>query len=223
MPKKGTFRPIITFNRKRKVEGDFYKANLNQILADTQLVLRNLKNLLGKKIGFCIFDNKQISKRYDAFVEKWREKGCPKMVYFTLDIKKCYDSIDTTKLIKIIQDTPFIDQIYMLVKYLRLYRNKKPLQEIQSLSSYFNFKERAHAVSMQDNIMGINEESQAAINIFPGKQKLITKDEINKKLKQLCDGSIISYKKQHWLQKVGIPQGLNVSGVLCSLYFAYLE
>jgi telomerase reverse transcriptase len=26
-----------------------------------------------------------------------------------------------------------------------------------------------------------------------------------------------------WLQKLGIPQGLNVSGVLCSLYFAYLE
>jgi telomerase reverse transcriptase len=25
------------------------------------------------------------------------------------------------------------------------------------------------------------------------------------------------------LQKLGIPQGLNVSGVLCSLYFAYLE
>ena len=47
MPKKGSFRPIITFNRKRKVEGDFYKATLNQILSDTQLVLRNLKNLLG--------------------------------------------------------------------------------------------------------------------------------------------------------------------------------
>lgn len=26
-----------------------------------------------------------------------------------------------------------------------------------------------------------------------------------------------------WLQKLGIPQGLNVSGVLCSLYFAYIE
>lgn len=39
----------------------------------------------------------------------------------------------------------------------------------------------------------------------------------------MCDGSIISYKKQMWLQKLGIPQGLNVSGVLCSLYFAYLE
>ena len=127
MPKKGTFRPIITFNRKRKVEGDFYKATLNQILADTQLVLRNLKNVLGTEVGFCIFDNKQISKKYDHFVQKWREKGSPKLVYFTLDIKKCYDSIDTNMLVRIIEETPLIENTYMLIKYMRIYRNKKPL------------------------------------------------------------------------------------------------
>lgn len=107
MPKKGTFRPIITFNRKRKVEGDFYKATLNQILSDTQLVLRNLKNILGTELGYCIFDNKQISKKYDEFIQKWRSKGQPKLVYFTLDIKKCYDSIDTSVLVKIIEQTPY--------------------------------------------------------------------------------------------------------------------
>ena len=42
-------------------------------------------------------------------------------------------------------------------------------------------------------------------------------------LKKICEGSIVSYRKNHWLQKLGIPQGLNVSGVLCSLYFAILE
>jgi hypothetical protein len=50
MPKKGTFRPIITFNRKLKVENDSsmkMKATLNQLLSDTQLVLRNMKHILG--------------------------------------------------------------------------------------------------------------------------------------------------------------------------------
>ena len=42
-------------------------------------------------------------------------------------------------------------------------------------------------------------------------------------LKKICEGSIVSYRKNHWLQKLGIPQGLNVSGVLCSLYFGILE
>ena len=222
MPKKGTFRPIITFNRKRKVEGDFYKATLNQILADTQLVLRNLKNILGTQVGYCIFDNRQISKKYDAFVRRWRDKGSPPLVYFTLDIKKCYDSIDTNLLVKIIENTPLIENMYMMVRYLRVYRNKKPLNEVKPLSYYFNMKERVHATSLKNDPIKVYEDNSAAFNIYMAKQKLITRNEIIKKLKQLCDGSIIKYKKQMWLQKLGIPQGLNVSGVLCSLYFAQL-
>lgn len=62
-------------------------------------MLRNLKNILGTDIGYCIFDNKQISKKYDDFITRWRNKGQPKLVYFTLDIRKCYDSIDTGKLV----------------------------------------------------------------------------------------------------------------------------
>ncbi len=74
----------------------------------------------------------------------------------------------------------------------------------------------------QDPIEIHEEHKIPAINIFPAKQKLITKENIIKKLKCICEGSIVSYRKNFWLQKLGIPQGLNVSGVLCSLYFAYL-
>ncbi len=91
LPKKGTFRPIITFNRKVNFFSEVnpnqrLKATLNQILGDTQLVLRNLKNVLGEKFGYCIFDNRQIMRKYDAFVMRWREMGCPPLKYFTLDI-----------------------------------------------------------------------------------------------------------------------------------------
>jgi telomerase reverse transcriptase len=55
------------------------------------------------------------------------------------------------------------------------------------------------------------------------KQNSISKHTIIENLHLLCSGSIINYKKQYWLQKMGIPQGLNVSGVLCSLYFGTLE
>jgi len=71
--------------------------------------------------------------------------------------------------------------------------------------------------------MQIKEEHKIpAINIFPAKQRLITKEDIISKLRKICEGSIVNYRGHHWLQKLGIPQGLNVSGVLCSLYFACL-
>lgn len=113
--------------------------------------------------------------------------------------------------------------MYLIVKYLRLYRNKKPLVESKVLPYYFNLKERTYACPLTNNPMEVHEDKSAAINIFLARQKLITREEIIKKLKQLCDGSIVRYKKEMWLQKLGIPQGLNVSGVLCSLYFAEIE
>ena len=141
-----------------------------------------------------------------------------------MDIKKCYDSIDTNLLVRIIEETPLFEHMYMLTRYLRVYRNKKPLNEIKPLSYYFNMKERVHATSLANDPIRVSEDRNvAAFNIYLARHKLITRAEIIKKLKQLCAGSIIRYKKNIWLQKLGIPQGLNVSGVLCSLYFAQLE
>ena len=185
LPKKGTFRPIITFNRKIEFTSDpihknKLRANLNQILADTQLVLRNLKNILGQKFGYCIFDNRQISKRYDAYVKKWRDSGSPPLKYFTVDIHKCYDSIDTSKLLRFIEESEHIDDLYLVIKYNRLYRNKKAiLGNSGSFTSYFNYKERTSAVPLKQDPMQLNEEhSVPAINIFPGRQRIITKEAI---------------------------------------------
>lgn len=104
-------------------------------------MLRNLKNILGQKFGYCIFDNRQISKRYDAYVKKWRDSGSPPLKYFTVDIHKCYDSIDTSRLLKFIEESEHIDDLYLVIKYNRLYRNKKAiLGSGGSFTSYFNYK-----------------------------------------------------------------------------------
>ena len=128
--------------------GQRLKATLNQILSDTQLVLRNLKNILGEEIGYCIFDNRQIMKKYDTFIENWRKMDCPPLKYFTLDIKKCYDSIDTSLLLKMIEQTKLIEDLYLIFKYNRLYRNKKPLVGKGTFTSFFNYKERVTAVGL---------------------------------------------------------------------------
>lgn len=91
-------------------------------------------------MGYCIFDNRQIANKYDAFIRKWRQQGEPPLAYFTLDIKKCYDSIDTNRLMTIIKETKFIEDMYLIVRYYRLYRNKKPLTKNKALPFYFNIK-----------------------------------------------------------------------------------
>lgn len=222
MPKKDSFRPIITFNRKAGQDRE--KANLNQLLQDTQLVLRNLKEIVGVKFGFCVFDNRHISRKYDAFVRKWREQGRPELSFFTLDIKKCYDSICPSRLLEMIKDTPLIEDLYLIIKYQRMYRNKRPLSSQRSIEHSFNLRERECAMSLHDDLLKIIEDAcPPAVHVFLPRQRNISRQEIIEKLAHICEQSYISFGRKRWRQTFGIPQGLNVSSVLCSLYFAYLE
>lgn len=109
LPKKLTFRPLMTFFRKSSsnYEGN-KKLSLNKILNDVHIVLRNLKEKLSREFGFSVFDNDQISKKYYEFVKNWREIGKPKLYFLTMDIKKCYDSIDKNKLLLQIENSDFL-------------------------------------------------------------------------------------------------------------------
>ena len=97
-----------------------------------------------------------------------------------MDIHKCYDSIDTSKLLRIIEESPLIDDLYLVIKYNRLYRNKKAVYgNTTPFTGYFNYKERVSAVPLTEDPMQLREENSIpSINIFPGKQRLITKEAI---------------------------------------------
>jgi telomerase reverse transcriptase len=85
-------------------------------------------------------------------------------------------------------------------------------------------KERIAATPLSmDSLMIHENDSIPSMTIYSAKQKFITRAKVIENLRELCQGSIINYKKESWSQDFGIPQGLNVSGVLCSLYFGTLE
>jgi hypothetical protein len=108
--------------------------------------------------GYSVFDNRHISRKYDAFVQRWRAQGSPPLCFFTLDIKKCYDSICPSKLLELVEATSLIEDSYLIVKYQRLYRNKRPIVQQRPIEYYFNLKERECAVSLGSDLLSINEE-----------------------------------------------------------------
>ena len=109
LPKKNTFRPLMTFFRKSGVnyEGS-KKLSMNKILVDTHVVLRNLKDELHEKMGFSVFDNYQIGKKYENFVREWNMADNPKLYFMTMDIRKCYDSIDKNRLLSLIENSDIL-------------------------------------------------------------------------------------------------------------------
>lgn len=79
--------------------------------------------------------------------------GKPPLKYFTVDIRKCYDSIDTSLLLRFIEESPLIDDLYLVIKYNRLYRNKKALFGSTNFPSFFNYKERIAAIPLKEDPM----------------------------------------------------------------------
>lgn len=71
----------------------------NTKLLNSHMMLKTLKTRMFKdNFGFAVFCYDDIMKKYEVFVEKWKQANCPKLYFATMDIEKCYDSVDREKL-----------------------------------------------------------------------------------------------------------------------------
>jgi hypothetical protein len=65
------------------------------------MMLKNLKmKMFQNGFGFAVFNYDDIMKKYEVFVQKWRESGKPKLYFVTMDIEKCYDNVDSNKVVE---------------------------------------------------------------------------------------------------------------------------
>lgn len=64
------------------------------------MMLKNLKTkMFQNNFGFAVFNYDDIMKKYEAFVKKWKDQGKPKLYFVTMDIEKCYDNVDSDKVV----------------------------------------------------------------------------------------------------------------------------
>lgn len=114
---------------------------------------------------------------------------------------------------------------------------KSPME----VDKFFNFKRKATALPLRDlgNIdQYITPEdkeklapayqyagsySKVAILVDAGTKKFVEKREMTSHLQHLGTLNIVEYEGRYYIQKVGLPQGLNISGVMSSFYYASLE
>lgn len=53
-------------------------------------------------VGFAVFNYDDIMKKYENFVMEWKNANKPKLYFVTMDIEKCYDSVNVTSLKKLL-------------------------------------------------------------------------------------------------------------------------
>ena len=191
----------MTFFRKnRPSHGKSRRLSLNQMLSDAQIVLRKFKEKLGTSLGFSVFDDWQISSKYEKFYGEWVKMGRPKMYFATMDIQKCYDSIVTENLLKFLRETEYLDPFYLICRYGALFRNKNQIRknnEFCKIKALFNFKERVNALKYSEisdyhkYFNEIYDENKIGILVDLMYRKNLQKEVIIEHLEYICKKHII--------------------------------
>lgn len=60
-------------------------------------------------------------------MDEWRNKGKPKLYVATMDIRKCYDSVNIDNLMSMIKYEDFFEEMYIIHQFIKVIRSKRYL------------------------------------------------------------------------------------------------
>jgi len=110
------------------------------------MMLKNLKSKMFKhNFGFAVFNYDDIMKKYEKFVEKWKNNNKPKLFFVSMDIEKCYDNVDAEKVVTMMQKTDLLDKEYFILNCFVLKRKNSIILERgtfkkQPIKNLFRYK-----------------------------------------------------------------------------------
>jgi telomerase reverse transcriptase len=238
IPKKTTFRPIMTFNKKIiDPQGKASKLTTNTKLMSSHLMLKTLKNRMFKDpFGFAVFNYDDVMKKYEEFVLKWNKVDCPKLYFVTMDIEKCYDSVDREKLATFLKTTKLLSQDFYIMTAQILKRKNNIVIDSKNfrkkkMKDYFRQKYQKIALEggQFPSLIKVLENDQNELNakktlvVEARKRQNYLKDNLLSPVIKICRQNYIQFNGKFFKQTKGIPQGLCVSSILSSFYYASLE
>jgi len=235
VPKNDSLRPIMTFHKRFRDVKHNKLVRIASYLTPVKIVLRSVKHSLAERCGYSVFDNHQIFAKLESFVDKWKARGKPFLYCASMDIKKCYDSVNLDKMFEFIKNDDTIREFYLINNFFKIIRNKRFYFEEENkkmqkkFTNLFFGKRRDNSNTIED-LSDLQTYFKDQI-IHPGKtifidsgvKYFVTKEEIIEKLSFICNNVYVRFGKAYYQLNRGLPQGLSVSSVLSSFYYALLE
>ena len=83
---------------------------MNSKFNQAHTILKHLKsNMFKNQFGFAVFNYCDVIKKYEKFKLQWEKQEKPQTYFVTMDIEKCYDNVNTKKLIQFLQESHLVD------------------------------------------------------------------------------------------------------------------
>lgn len=149
-------------------------------------MLKNLKSKMQLSgFGFAVFNYDEIMKKYEEFVNKWKAAGSPELYFVTMDIEKCYDSVDSRKVCELLRRTDLLDKEYYALSCIVLKRKNNVLVQKDTpvkepIKNHFRHK--FHKIGIDGGQYPTLFEILAQDNDFNFKRTLVVEQEHRKKL-----------------------------------------
>ena len=153
----------------------------------------------------------------------------------TLDIEKCYDSVDVKKLKELLHKTELLEKDYYMLNCLVLRRKNNVLDEKEAKREPFktHFRHKYQKLSVDGGLFpSLGEVVTEEDNDYNFKRSLlieceprrkIFKHEVLNPIDYIICNNYITFNKRQFKQRKGIPQGMCVSYILSSFYYSCLE
>lgn len=125
VPKSDSVRPIMTFYKKFRDPQKKKLMRVGNYLKNAKIVLRTLKRALADRQGFAVFDNYQIFNKYATYKKNWTDDKQPELFYGTMDIQKCYDSVDLNVLFELLKKEDIFKDFYLISNFIKVIRNRR--------------------------------------------------------------------------------------------------
>ncbi|KAF7697609.1 Telomerase reverse transcriptase [Cucumispora dikerogammari] len=202
-PKKGGYRQLFDMSKSYKPD----TISANNTLKQTFLFLKHQtlgeeNNLMN---GFY---------KYGSIWHALSHLNQKNKIIIKIDAVKCFDNINREIIKRVMADLLTDDTYEMKIfKKLPIIQNETTEFIINKLLKKDYVKQINDQIFVKDSDIGISEEEILKIS----------KDELLKNIKKLCNRVVIESKNKYYIKKTGIPQGANLSNILCLIFFAYLD
>ena len=171
----------------------------------------------------------------------------PNLFYGTMDIQKCYDSVELDRLFQLLKEEDIFKDFYLISNFIKVIRNRRFAFRLKHpKGDQGSFKENNQAKKMKMNNLFILKQRDSAVPLKnlddlrnytldevkkPGKtifldrprKRVVSKSDLMENITFVCKNVVIRFGNQTYKLKRGLPQGLSISSVLSSFYYSCLE
>jgi telomerase reverse transcriptase len=223
LPKETGVRPIVNLRGRAssKDQHTIPALSINQVLKATFAILTYEKQRQPDLLGASVFSPYGIYPKLKQFkMELLRDTPSgilPKLYFVKLDVQACFDSIEQTKLLKILHDV--ISENYMIRKHGQVKPIAGKVQRVyikkaQSEDEHTDFV--AYARDLSTTLKQTIFTDQV---VYDFQSRTATLKLLEEHIKE----NIVKIGTRYYRQIVGIPQGSVLSTILCSFLFGDLE